>query len=386
MKNIYTSILLLFVCSLFNYGFSQVIQGTIKNESPFVVGVYALSNGDIVANDFGFLVTLSIDANGSINISDAPNLIATSSIAGSVFVAPTEILSGRFVYAISLQGGALSISNGVELKIVEGTFSNLYGDGLTPTGDKKVQLNDYTADAGGISSSAYWYAELNGGDFTDYSTKFYGATAENNEFANSRVESLQALPITLKSFTAQKFTNNSVLLDWISSSEINSSHFDIQRSEDGEYFETIGTITAAGESSADIAYSFIDRDLNLRRNQTKIFYYRLNMIDLDASQEFSEIKAVRMTNEGYADVIVFPNPTAELLNIDIASDLDVSTVKMEITDIQGKRLVVVNIDISVQKIHTVNLKRKGLESGIYMVRLYTNNEVLSSQKIVLVSQ
>ena len=222
-------------------------------------------------------------------------------------------------------------------------------------------------------------------------TSVSGITGYNTDAGNwdinTNTSNSSILPVSLKSFTAQPYDNNSVILDWTTSSEINSSHFDVERSEDGENFEVVGNVLAAGNSDIERNYSFIDRDLNLRRNQSTVFYYRLNMVDNDASQEYSDIKAVRLTNEGFADITLFPNPTAELLNIDINSDLEHgSQVKYEITDIKGRRLITENIDISVQRIHTVNLRDKGLDSGVYMVRLFNDREILSSQKVVLVSR
>ena len=192
------------------------------------------------------------------------------------------------------------------------------------------------------------------------------------------------LPINLLSFSAQKAGPSSVQLDWTSAQEINSSHFEVERSEDTEEWSYLGTVDAAGDSYEPIDYGFLDREVNLKRNETKIFYYRLKQVDLDGFTEYSEIKGVRMEGRGYADISYFPNPTSDFLNIDIASDIEGGDVRYQIHDVAGKKIVDQVVDITVQRLHTVNLRDKGLDSGVYMVRVLHNSEIISADKVVLI--
>ncbi|MDQ2751974.1 MAG: hypothetical protein M3R72_03030, partial [Bacteroidota bacterium] len=57
-----------------------------------------------------------------------------------------------------------------------------------------------------------------------------------------------ALPVSLLSFTASKQTA-SVLLDWTTTNEINTHHFNVERSIDGIHFSAIGTMAALGSST-----------------------------------------------------------------------------------------------------------------------------------------
>jgi hypothetical protein len=93
------------------------------------------------------------------------------------------------------------------------------------------------------------------------------------------VTSPQPLPVELLYFEGTKYkTFNS--LKWATASEQNSSHFDIERSEDGEIWKFIANKTAAGNSQTKINYSHLDSYIN----QNNV-YYRLLQYDIDGKFE-----------------------------------------------------------------------------------------------------
>ena len=94
------------------------------------------------------------------------------------------------------------------------------------------------------------------------------------------------LPVTLTSFTASTLTHG-VKLNWATASELNSASFDVQRSTDGQSFQTIGTVGAAGNSTTPRYYTF---------NDVTVFpgvkYYRLRQVDVDGTTAFSLVQTV----------------------------------------------------------------------------------------------
>lgn len=98
------------------------------------------------------------------------------------------------------------------------------------------------------------------------------------------------LPLTLKSFSASQPTATTTLLKWTTSSEQNTSHFDIEASQSGANFGLIDRVAAAGNSSSDINYSYTHT--NPFRNTT---YYRLKMVDIDGKFTYSKIVSVNCT-------------------------------------------------------------------------------------------
>lgn len=83
-----------------------------------------------------------------------------------------------------------------------------------------------------------------------------------------------ALPVELTQFDAVPYPQWNVV-KWTTASEQNSSHFDLESSTDGENWRNVTTKPAAGNSTEEIKYSYIDYNLNA------LTYYRLQQFDID---------------------------------------------------------------------------------------------------------
>lgn len=71
-------------------------------------------------------------------------------------------------------------------------------------------------------------------------------------------------------------------LEWETLSELNASHFVIQRSADGHLFEVAGQVAAQGFSDVPVAYTFTDAP-------ERPCYYRLQQVDLDGLYSYSPV-------------------------------------------------------------------------------------------------
>jgi hypothetical protein len=108
------------------------------------------------------------------------------------------------------------------------------------------------------------------------------------------------LPVKIISFDAIP-DGKSNLIKWTTAQEINSSHFDIERSANGNNWMTMLTIKAAGNSNQQRQYKASD-DLPLLQA-----YYRLKMVDKDGSFTYSKVLSVKRTIQ--SDMLnVYPNP------------------------------------------------------------------------------
>ena len=134
-----------------------------------------------------------------------------------------------------------------------------------------------------------------------------------------------ALPIKMKSFTAVPFENRDANLDWVTATEINSSHFEIERSDDGVNFTQIGRVEAIGNSVANQDYKFSDREVNMERNDV-VQYYRIKMVDIDAEYKYSGIRVVNFTRSDIDFTInAFPNPTVNYVQLELSGLDNIST-------------------------------------------------------------
>ncbi len=107
-------------------------------------------------------------------------------------------------------------------------------------------------------------------------------------------------PVSLFSFTGQK-TSAGNQLKWSTSSEQNSSYFELERSSHGNQFTGIATVPAAGNSSADRHYGNLDSHPLIGNN-----FYRLKIFNTDASYKYSNVVLINSGKAG--DLSIFPNP------------------------------------------------------------------------------
>lgn len=117
------------------------------------------------------------------------------------------------------------------------------------------------------------------------------------------------LPVELIYFKANLITK-AVKVEWQTASEVNSSHFLVERSTDGEIYKIIGEVSAAGNSDELIAYEFIDYFPNESNN-----YYRLKQIDFDDAFEYYNTVVVNAnTGTELTHVNLYPNPVLDDVN------------------------------------------------------------------------
>jgi hypothetical protein len=133
------------------------------------------------------------------------------------------------------------------------------------------------------------------------------------------------LPVSLLSFTAEQ-NENSVLLEWLTASEINNDYFEILRSQDGKSFESIQKINGVGNSNQLNGYTFIDKQPFKGQS-----YYRLLQVDFDGAKELHPVVSVVLKEEGSFNI--FPNPASEKILI---NGLSAGDWNVKLFDLTGR--------------------------------------------------
>ncbi len=150
-----------------------------------------------------------------------------------------------------------------------------------------------------------------------------------------------ALPIVINNFSVYKDGDHNARLDWSTSLEINSAYFGIERSTDGNTWEAISKVAAAGNSNTEQLYTYTDRDLPLNRSKDQIFYYRLQLVDLDGQYKYSDIRGVNFGKVNTNKIIsLYPNPAVQMVNLDLSGmDLESGAIHLRVTDMQGRNMI-----------------------------------------------
>lgn len=107
------------------------------------------------------------------------------------------------------------------------------------------------------------------------------------------------LPVELVYFNANQ-QQTSTLLTWQTASELNNSHFAIERSTNGTAYREIGIVRGNGTSYALNDYRFVDE-----RPAPGTNYYRLRQIDFDGNFEYSRVVTVNF-GERDGEVLLYP--------------------------------------------------------------------------------
>ena len=169
------------------------------------------------------------------------------------------------------------------------------------------------------------------------------------------------LPVKLLYFKANK-ENKFGQLNWATASEINNDYFNLEKSLDGDIFQSIGKIYGDGNSQQIIKYSFTDSNLAQGLN-----YYRLKQTDYDGKFSYSHTEVVIHTPEQNKNVTYYPIPASDHINIDIASVGNLET-HIRIINILGT--IVLQNNIQLQSGHNhIEIDLNELQGGVYFIQL-----------------
>lgn len=140
------------------------------------------------------------------------------------------------------------------------------------------------------------------------------------------------LPIELLSFTGYHDGEYNQL-NWLTASEKNADRFIIEKSSDGEHFQAIGSVAAAGNTTELQKYAFLDTDAEKGYN-----YYRLKIEDFDGKFEYSNVIIIDVAHEEpvlttSSILSVYPNPTDAVTTVDMyvhekEADFDIQVVNV----------------------------------------------------------
>ena len=243
----------------------------------------------------------------------------------------TQVVTEGDNYTYVFNGTALAppaynFVAGTEINVLELEFAN--GPKQTSTVNL-VHLAD-----GGSTGQLAFYVEIAGADRTNYTTTFYGPGAVNggSYSANSFVPLAGVLmPVRWLGFELNK-RGSDAQLTWTVSNEENSSHFVIERSENGRNFTEIGKVGSFGSYNPINKYEFYDKNVvDLKKS---IFHYRIRQVDLNGKAQLSKVNSLRF-NAKAVITSLYPNPArhSSTLTLDLPS---ADRIYISIVDAHGK--------------------------------------------------
>lgn len=175
------------------------------------------------------------------------------------------------------------------------------------------------------------------------------------------------LPVELIAFDAKLVERNEVELNWTIDGQENVSDFEVQHSENGIQFKTIGQVD---EINSQENYSFLHQAITSTEN-----FYRLKINYNDGKVNHSEIRVVYLDTPDIS-VAVFPNPVAVnhpinfKVNKNWPYDLNIydQTGKLVFAqqDLSGERQILPDLSSGIY-FYEIVLEGKGIQSGKVLV-------------------
>ncbi|MCF2447753.1 T9SS type A sorting domain-containing protein [Dyadobacter sp. CY345] len=257
-----------------------------------------------------------------------------------------------------------------------------YWDLSRLSGTSNVQITlGYNEDEGNVKNTsqlrvAHWqgtrWEDLgNGGtsgSLTVGKVLSAGAVSSFSPFTLATVGSENALPVTLTDISVQN-ENQTAILKWSTTNEVNSDKFEIEHSFNAKIWQNIGVANAAYNSNSVINYQFV------HNNPVQgINYYRLKMIDRDATFAYSKIIDFELIKK--ASLTLYPNPVSK--KVYLKSDSLFGIKQVELIDNLGQIVTKVELYNSTNGIDVSNLSE-----GSYLVKVELSNGLLEMHRILL---
>jgi hypothetical protein len=217
----------------------------------------------------------------------------TISVSSPVTFAGTA--SGYAVWIDFDNDGIFEVSENIMLKAPSTTQSQTF---TVPSGAATalVKMRILSTWSATPTTDAYNSAGYNWGEIEEY-----------------KINIQAALPIELVSFEGiNKGVNN--ILFWSTSTEHNSNYFNVQKSRDGETWQTISTINGAGNSTVLIDYSIVDYEV-----EPIINYYRLQQYDFDGTYEIYGPIAINNMDMGVKTIVKLLNLAGQEISFEQAT-------------------------------------------------------------------
>lgn len=361
-----------------NDGIVDYLEGVCSTCPTFTTPSSSDANGNEVLDMYEVLT--AANANGGANIGASPNMDDNSGNTTPDYLDTDTDDDGAFDWTEgydSNNDGEAADDLVVMAAAYEAATSNNYylttdtdNDGIPDWMDNQPTTNGYNSSLRPPfldEASSFWHDDDNDGlvDLFDADQGGSAAPTPDNNGGDDRDwrdNTIAAfLPVELVAFNVN--TNNcEVNVEWVSASEISFSHYELQRSRAGLKFETITTVFGKGGEN-EVSYMYADKNRN--RGQ----YYRLKMVDLDGTIEYSVIRFVALDCEQKESFLAYPNPVAKAGNgqLTIEYNPTIDEAIFVIFNSMGQMVRQSIFEIKADQSNVFDLDISSLEVGVYQL-------------------
>ncbi|MHA4846029.1 PQQ-dependent sugar dehydrogenase [Flavitalea antarctica] len=188
-------------------------------------------------------------------------------------------------------------------------------------------------------------------DISGFSTFYIGSTSA-------------LLPLTSLNFQG-RYKDGTAYLNWETSNESNTKHFDVERNTGDGTYTNIGTVAAKGTESGKTRYTLNDNEAS--GLGTSRLFYRLKITDKDGSYTYSNVVVLDIPGTFITRISVFPNPADKQTTVMISSPEE-QKVTMQLVDVTGRS--VINRTVVLKKgENRLSIDLNALRTGVYFLQV-----------------
>ena len=173
---------------------------------------------------------------------------------------------------------------------------------------------------------------------------------------NVSIKVEEPLPVELVNFAA-KAVQSGVEVTWATTSESNSSHFELLHATEKGEFKPLTKVDALGDSKTGKRYAFLHKNSVNGQN-----YYQLLQFDKNGAMKDYGVKQVNFS-QVKDEVLLFPNPASHSITVKFSANI---YSQLQVVDMLGK-VVMSNKITAKEQEHKLNIAL--LPAGVYTVVL-----------------
>lgn len=200
------------------------------------------------------------------------------------------------------------------------------------------------------------------------STPGIGTTVFSGSFTGfSRfflVDAAVTLPVSLTGFSGKSNEANNTVLKWITASEQNNKQFDLEVSDDGIHFVSLGTVASQGNSATNQYYEFLHMNPPAGTS-----WYRLKQTDWDNRFQYSNIISVTISRE-ILKPFIYPVPAGNMLTVNFGHIAHRAVISIFTADMKTVMNETIN-GLTLKK----DINIAGLSKGVYFIRITTEKGI-----------
>jgi hypothetical protein len=305
----------------------------------------------------------------------AANIVYESSATTTV----SNMARGVYVFRWSISNGACALrtddiqvsvgvaSNAGPTQVVTGTTVTLAGNTASPATGSWSQLSGPSALITNPADPGSSVTGLIPGGSYGFNWRIVNGNCTSNSQVSVSVA--LTLPVKLLYFKGSRVAEG-VLLGWKTGLELDNEYFDIQRSENGKDFTSVGRVKNSLSPDGKQVYGYLDKIIG---RASEVLYYRLKQVSIDGTFSYSNTIIIGNTKEDFS-VSISPNPFVEKINLRYRC-IDNCTAQARIFNNAGILMKKINLLFTTGDNHFIIDDVEGFPKGMYVIEVKVGDHI-----------